>query len=272
MEKDRIFKTEPFYSPRPWGYEQWTLSTHRSGQSLVLPEEANLLEYLEKTLPILIKIIKADEALSVQVHPGDEYARIHENDNGKTECWYILEAKDDAKLIAGIKPGMNRESMKEVIEEGRLEDVIEYIPVKQGDMIFIPHGTVHAIMGGLKLFEVQQSSDSTYRMYDWGRDREMHIEKSLDVIDYSCTNGAGKIENFTKLETPYFRVEKILLENESEASFEVAEDFQTINVCHGCGMIEHDGKSMKLEADNTYYIPHGVKYTIRGNLEVLRTW
>ncbi len=268
----RMFKTEPFYSPRPWGYELWTLSTHRSGQSLVLPEKENLLKYLGEPLKILIKIIKADEALSVQVHPGDEYARIHENDMGKTECWYILDAKPDGKLIAGIKKGLNREKMAEILKEGKLEDVIEYIPVQKGDMVFIPHGTVHAIMGGLKLFEIQESSDSTYRMYDWGRDREMHIEKSLDVIDYSCTNGAGKIENFTKLETPYFRVEKIVLDNES-ATYQVTEEFQTLNICHGSGkVVSTEGQELSLEPDQTIYIPKGTEYTISGNVELLRTW
>ena len=118
------------------------------------------------------------------MHPDDEYSRKYENDNGKTECWYILEAKEDASLICGIKPNMTKESFAKVIENGEIENYLEKVSVKSGDMIYIPHGTVHAIEGGLKLIEVQQSSDVTYRMYDWGRDREMHIEKSLDVIDY----------------------------------------------------------------------------------------
>lgn len=271
---NRMFTTRPFYSPRPWGYELWTLSTHRSGQSLVLPQEENLLEYLGKPLPILIKIIKADEALSVQVHPGDEYARIHENDKGKTECWYILEAKPDAKLIAGIKPGTTRETMAQALKDpsgSTVEGLIEYIDVKAGDMIFIPHGTVHAILGGLKLFEIQQSSDSTYRMYDWGRQREMHIEKALDVINYAGDNGAGIVENFTKLETPYFRVEKVVTDEPVE--FKGSEGFQTINVCHGEGTIVSDaGQSMDIHPDETIYIPAGVGYTLTGSLEVLRTY
>lgn len=268
----RMFKTEPFYSPRPWGYELWTLSTHPHGQSLLLPEKENLLKYLGKPLSILIKIIQANENLSVQVHPGDEYAKVHEHDLGKTECWYILEAKEGAKLIAGIKKGLDREKMAEILKEGKLEDVVEYIPVKSGDMVFIPHGTVHAIMGGLKLFEIQESSDSTYRMYDWGRDREMHIQKSLDVIDYSCSNGAGKIENFTKLETPYFRVEKIDLKDE-EKTYKVEEEYQTLNVCHGSGTVTStEGEELSLEPDQTIYIPHGTEYTIKGTVELLRTW
>lgn len=267
---DRIFKTKPFLSERPWGYELWTLSTHRSGQSTVLPSGENLLEYLGKPLPILIKIIKADEALSVQVHPNDEYARIHENDSGKTECWYILEAQPGAKLIAGIKDGLNREKMAEILKEGRLEEVIEYIDVAPGDMIFIPAGTVHAIMGGLKLFEVQQSSDSTYRMYDWGRDREMHIEKSLDVIDYEKKGKGGKIENFTKLETPYFNVEKVV--SDGEVSFDVDQEFQTINTITGNGKVVSGDEVVEFGPEETIYIPHGKHYTVLGEVSFLRTY
>lgn len=267
---DRIFKTKPFLSERPWGYELWTLSTHRSGQSTVIPGGETLLEYLGKPLPILIKIIKADEALSVQVHPDDEYARIHENDSGKTECWYILEAKPGAKLIAGIKDGMTREAMAKVIEENRFEDVIEYIDVKPGDMIYIPSGTVHAIMGGIKLFEVQQSSDSTYRMYDWGRPRELHIEKSLDVIDYGKTKKGGKIENFTSLETPYFNVEKVV--SSEEVGFKVDEDFQTINIISGNGKVVSGDEVVEFGPEETIYIPHGKDYKVIGDVSFLRTW
>lgn len=270
MNDKRIFKTEPFYSPRPWGYELWTLSTHRNGQSLVLPEKENLKTYLGHDLPILIKIIKADEALSIQVHPGDEYARIHENDNGKTECWYILDAKPGAQLVAGIKEGVTREVMSKALHEGGLEDLITYIDIKPGDMIFIPHGTVHAILGGIKLFEVQQSSDSTYRMYDWGRKREMHIDKSLDVINYTRDNGAGIVENFTLLETPYFNVEKV--ECGGSVSGDSANGFQTLNICRGSGKVTtEDGQTLSFEADQTIYIPQGVKYTIEGKAELLRT-
>lgn len=268
----KMFKTRPFVSERPWGYELWTLSTHRSGQSEVLPSGENLLEYLGSPLPILIKVIKANEPLSVQVHPDDAYANKYENDNGKTECWYILEAEEEAKLIAGIKPGYDRESMKKIIDEGRLEEVMEYIPVKAGDMVYIPAGTVHAIMGGLKLFEVQQSSDSTYRMYDWGRDREMHIEKSLDVIDYEGKNKPGKIDHFKVLETPYFNVEKVVCKNHVNGI--VSSPFETINICKGSGRIvsDEDGQEIEFVPEDTIYIPQGLKYTVEGDVEYLRTY
>lgn len=270
MADSKMFVTEPFYSPRPWGYELWTLSTHRSGQSKVLPGEENLLDYLKEPLPILIKIIKADEPLSVQVHPNDEYAGIHENDKGKTECWYILDCDPDAKLLVGIEEGMTRESMREVLREERIADVAKYISVKPGDMIYIPAGTVHAIMGGIKLFEVQESSDSTYRMYDWGRKREMHIEKSLDVIDYSCSNGAGKIENFTRLETPFFNVEKVIVNG--SVTFPASESFQSLNICKGEGKVISEDRIIELKPDQTVYIPQGTSVEVSGDLELLRTY
>lgn len=267
----KMFKTEPFYSRRPWGYELWTLSTHRHGQSLVLPEKKSLLEVVGHPLPVLIKIIKADEALSVQVHPGDDYAHVHEHDNGKTECWYILEAREGASLIVGIEKGLTREKLADILAQGKLEEVVNYIPVQAGDMIYIPAGTVHAITGGIKLFEVQQSSDATYRMYDWGRPREMHIEKSLDVIDYAGSEKGGKIESFTTLETPYFRVEKVVLEGESR-TWQVEEEFQTLNICHGSGTVSTSEQTLTLEPDETIYIPRGTRYSVQGNIELLRTW
>ena len=231
----KILKLNPFYSEKIWGYEEWNLSTHKNGLSTVQNSETTLLDSIGKELPVMIKVIQANDTLSVQVHPDDEYSKKHENDNGKTECWYILDAKEDASLICGIKPGLNKESFSKIIEEGNIENYLEKVSVKPGDMIYIPVGTVHAIEGGLKLIEVQQSSDVTYRMYDWGRDREMHIEKSLDVIDYEGKNKGGKIENFEKLETPYFTVEKILSNGLYEDK--VNHDFHCYTVINGNGYI-----------------------------------
>lgn len=273
MSSLSMIKMQPFYSLRPWGYELWTLSTHPHGQSLVLPQKEPLKAYLGHSLPILIKIIKADESLSVQVHPNDDYAWTHEHDQGKSECWYILEAKPDAQLIIGLKEGLDRTKLNQMIEDEHLELALQTISIQAGDMIYIPSGTVHAILGGIKLFEVQQSSDSTYRLYDWGRKREMHIQKALDVIDYANKNGAGKVENFTILETPFFRIEKIQLSQEAK-TYTVVEDFQTLNTCHGKGIVKTKDQTLSLIPEETIYIPHGVTYTIEGdpNVELLRTW
>lgn len=266
----KILKLNPFYSNKIWGYENWTLSTHKNGHCTVENREETLLEEIKKELPILIKVIQADDTLSVQVHPDNDFANKYENDNGKTECWYVLEAKDNASLICGIKDGHSKESLSKVIEDGDIEAHLKRISVKTGDMIYIPAGTVHAIEGGLKLVEIQQSSDVTYRMYDWGRDREVHIEKSLEVIDYECKNQGGKMENFTKLETPYFTVEKISIDSHYEDS--VSEDFHAYIVLNGNGIISSEDIALNLSKEDTIYIKNGVKYTISGDIELLKTY
>ena len=138
-------------------------------------------------------------------------------------------------------------------------------------MIYIHAGTVHAIEGGLKLIEVQQSSDVTYRMYDWGRDREVHIEKSLQVIDYEGKNKGGKIENFTKLQTPYFTVEKVDVNDIYKDAVD-EEEFHSYTVINGSGKVESGNESMELYKEETIYIPKGVKYKINGELELLKSY
>lgn len=268
--ESKILKLTPFYSEKIWGYEQWSLSTHKNGHSKIENSETNLMNYIGKRLPILKKIIKADDTLSVQVHPNDEFARLYENDNGKTECWYILEADENAYLICGIKENHTKDTFAKVIENGNIEDHVEKISVAPGDMIYIPSGTVHAITGGLKLVEIQQSSDVTYRIYDWGRDREVHIEKSLQVIDYERKNKPGKIENFKKLKIPYFTVEKIDVNGIYSDS--VNEDFHSYIVISGSGMIESKNDTIKLEKEETIYIPKGVNYNIHGDLQLLKSY
>lgn len=267
----KILKLKPFHSDKIWGYEKWNLSTHRNGHSAITGSDTSLIDHVGEELPIIKKIIQANDTLSVQVHPDDEFSRKYENDNGKTECWYILEAEEDSTLVCGIKDGHTKESLAEVIEKGEIEKHLEKISVKPGDMIYIPAGTVHAIEGGLKLIEVQQSSDVTYRMYDWGRDREVHVEKSLEVIDYEGKNKSGKIENFTKLQTPYFTVEKIDVNDIYKDAVD-EEEFHSYTVINGSGRVESDNEIVELNKDETIYIPNGVKYKINGELELLKSY
>lgn len=266
----KILKLNPFYCEKIWGYENWNLSTHRNGHSTICGIDKTLLEEIQSELPILIKIIQANDRLSVQVHPDDEYSRKYENDNGKTECWYVLEAKENATLVCGIKNGFDKKSFRSVIENGKIEGYLQRVSVKAGDMIYIPSGTVHAICGGLKIIEVQQSSDVTYRMYDWGRDREMHIDKSLDVIDYNGINKCGKVENFNKLETPYFNVEKIIVDGFYENI--VKGKFASYTVIDGCGFISDGKDKIEINKEETLYIPQGVNYSINGNLTLLKSY
>lgn len=265
-----VLKLKPYYSEKIWGYEKWNLSTHEHGSSIIEENNIELSDYLKKQLPILIKIIKSDQPLSVQVHPDDEFSRMYENDNGKTECWYILEAEEGANLICGLKNGVDKEKLSKIIKDGDIENYLKRIDIKAGDMIYIPSGTVHAICGGVKIIEIQQSSDVTYRLYDWGRNRELHIDKSLEVIDYEGKNNAGKIENFKKLETPYFNVEKIAVDG--EYCDKVDGDFHSYTVIDGHGYIYDTDKQIEINPQETIYIEKGTDYKIKGNLELIKSY
>ena len=209
-----MFKTQPFVSEKVWGYERWIVSVHPAGQSLVddaTPQIGGkpLNAIVGVSYPLLIKIIQANETLSVQVHPDDDYARIHEHSAGKTECWYVLDAVPDAKIIYGLQKDYSRSELETAIRDNTLERCLRSVPVSKGDFIFIPAGTVHAIQGGLRLLEVQQSSDITYRLYDWGRPREVHIQKGLDVLRYLPKSTLTPEHPFSgKSVCPYFRLEK----------------------------------------------------------------
>ncbi|MBW9148751.1 class I mannose-6-phosphate isomerase [Clostridium sp. CM028] len=274
MSKELILKLKPYLSEKIWGWEKWVLSCHEEGNSTVqegIYEGRELSEILGcgSDFPILNKIIKAEDTLSVQVHPNDDYAKRVENANGKTECWYILEAKEGATLVSGIKKGLNKEKLRQIIKEGKLEDYLERINISRGDFIYIPAGTVHAIESGVKLIEVQQNSNITYRLHDWGRGREVHIEKSLDVIDYDGKNKGGKIDNFNKLETPYFKVEKIIVNNNY---IDIVNDsFHSYTVICGEGVIKVSNGQMKLKEEETVYISKGIEYTLEGNMELIKS-
>ena len=141
--------------------------------------------------PLLIKVIFAREKLSVQVHPDDRLAQKYGQPRGKTECWYALAAEAGAQVAAGLKAGVTMDEVKAGIESGTLEKSLRMLPVRAGDMIYVDAGTVHAIWPGSVLLETQQNCDLTYRMYDYGRGRELHIEKSLEATELKTK--AGKV-------------------------------------------------------------------------------
>jgi mannose-6-phosphate isomerase len=163
--------------------------------------------------PLLIKTIFAREKLSVQVHPDDALAQKHGHPRGKTECWYALAAEPGAKVAVGVKPGTTLVQIQEKIHAGTLEDSLNVLPVETGDMIYVDAGTVHAIWPGSILLETQQNCDLTYRMFDYGRPRELHIEKSLEATRF--TTRAGKIaprqlaDRTVLIDVEYFRLERI---------------------------------------------------------------
>ncbi len=167
--------------------------------------------------PLLIKTIFAREKLSVQVHPDDKMAQKYGQPRGKTECWYALAAEPGAEVAVGVKPGTTLKQIEEEIEAGTLEASLNAVPVETGDLIFVDAGTIHAIWPGSILLEAQQNSDTTYRMFDYGRGRELHVEESLEAT--KLVTQAGKIEpqaladRFVLIDSDYFRIERVPVED-----------------------------------------------------------
>lgn len=163
--------------------------------------------------PLLIKVLFASEKLSVQVHPDDRMAQKYGEPRGKTECWYCLAAEPDAAVALGLKPGVTLGQVEDQIHAGTLEASLNVVPVAAGDMVFVDAGTVHAIWPGPILLETQQNSDLTYRMFDYGRPRELHVEKSLEAT--KLVTRAGKVapqklaDRTVLIDVEYFRVERI---------------------------------------------------------------
>ncbi len=192
--------------------ESWEIASHKDGTTVVdngdlagKPLSQIQAEYgvdligrnhtwaLEKgRFPLLIKLLDANRPLSVQVHPTDEYALAHEdNELGKTEMWYVLHAEPNASIIMGVKAATTPQNFRRAIESGQLEKYLHYLPVETGNHIHVPAGSLHAIMGGALIAEIQQNSNTTYRVYDWkrvnteGQSRPLHIRKALDVVNFS---------------------------------------------------------------------------------------
>jgi mannose-6-phosphate isomerase len=163
--------------------------------------------------PLLIKVIFAREKLSVQVHPDDAMAQKYGDPRGKTECWYALEAEPGAQVACGLKPGVTLDDIRKGIETGTLEASLNLLDVTKGDVIFVDAGTVHAIWPGSILLETQQNCDLTYRMYDYGRGRELHIEKSLEATRLATRAGKVRPKSLSGrtilIDGDYFRVERI---------------------------------------------------------------
>ena len=162
--------------------------------------------------PLLVKMLFPNEKLSVQVHPDDDEAQALGLSRGKTECWYVLDAVPGATVAVGLRPGVTVETLRKSIEDGSVETLLEQLPVKAGDMVLVEAGTVHAIGPGVTLLEVQQTSDVTYRLFDYGRDRELHLEDGLKVVKEKNKSGSVEsvaTETFKRLvDTKFFVVDR----------------------------------------------------------------
>ena len=268
--------------------ESWEVSVHPDGLSK--SASGTLAEHLSKNpgwvdkegnpFPVLIKYIDAKQNLSVQVHPGDEYARRVEGDNGKTEMWYILEAEEGAGIYCGFKRDTDKTEFLSGVQNGTVEELLNFIPVKKGDCFLIEAGTVHAIGAGCVICEVQQSSNVTYRVYDYNRKdasgnlRPLHVEKAVDVINFRAfennTNSGefascrgGKIRRLT--ECKYFRCRELLLKG--EYSEKAKSSFIALNVLEGSGEINGN----KFESGNSFFVPCGEELAITGSAKIILT-
>jgi mannose-6-phosphate isomerase len=169
---------DSFLREKVWGSTLTEPWFHSSGRKI---GEVWLLHPRHEFLPLLVKFLFTSEKLSVQVHPDDEYAARHENSAGKTEMWVVLQAAPGAAVAVGLREAMSREELRRTVLSGELERWLNWVEVRPGDVIFTPAGTIHAIGAGLVLCEIQQVSDVTYRLYDYGRPRELHLERGLEV-------------------------------------------------------------------------------------------
>jgi mannose-6-phosphate isomerase len=215
--------------------------------------------------PLLIKVILAKEKLSVQVHPDDKMAQKYGQPRGKTECWYALAAEPGAEVAVGLKPGVTMDKIKEGIHAGTLEESLNMLPVQAGDMILVDAGTVHAIWPGSILLETQQNSDLTYRMYDYGRGRELHIEKSLEAL--RLESPPGKVpprllkDRTVLVDADYFRVERLPVEGKRERASLAGEGEQLQRLAYlfaaaGAGRISgQDFEPVELPARGIVAVP-----------------
>lgn len=228
--------------------------------------------------PLLTKIIDARDDLSIQVHPDDIYARVHENGSfGKTECWYIIDCPENATLIIGHNAGTKAE-LAEMIHQGRWGEFIREIPVKKGDFIQIDPGTVHAIKGGLLILETQQNSDITYRVYDYdrlsgGKSRKLHAKKSIDVITVPAKSAENCIVSTLGLpenqlnelySCKYYNVFK--LDINGEAAFDQDYPFLLVSIIEGTGVVGEN----KVKKGDHFILPCGYgKVNMQGKMNII---
>lgn len=277
--------------------ECWAVSAHPNGQSVIRGGEwqgrtlgelwASCPEWFGATstggaFPLLIKILDASEDLSVQVHPDDEYARVHENGElGKTECWYILDCEPEAEIIFGHR-ATTREQLVRMIESGQWDELLIKVKVHKGDFFYVPSGTIHALGKGTVVLETQQSSDTTYRVYDYdrkdteGRLRELHLEKAIEVTTVPHTDAHtepavalyGDSKVTTLVSNEFFTVKHLIVAGEVE--LELEDQFLIYSVMDGEGTLQLDGTHYPLQKGDFFILPAGPgTYRFGGKLELM---
>ncbi|WP_142413278.1 class I mannose-6-phosphate isomerase [Hathewaya massiliensis] len=272
--RNSILKLNAVHKCKPWGFEDWNLCCHKEGVSNIENKdikEKNLWRYLNYVdFPILIKNIMAINKLSIQVHPTQEFARTVEKDNGKSECWYILNAKKDAYIYCGLKEEISYNKLEDILKGGEIENYVNKIRVKNGDFIYIPAGTIHAIGEGIELLEVQQNSNITYRIHDYGRGRELHIKKALNVIDLRKNLNINIIEDFEYFKNMEFSIEKIKVKEQS--LLETLNNLNFIFVLSGEGQVIdlNSREIISLKEKDNILIDKKTNYELVGDLCILK--
>lgn len=217
--------------------------------------------------PLLIKYIDANDVLSIQVHPDDKTAEKRHHAFGKTEMWYVIDADPDSYVISGFNKDVSKEEYLQYLNSGKLEQILKKVPAKAGDVFFIPAGRVHAIGKGLLLAEIQQTSDITYRIFDWnrvdknGNPRELHTEEALDVIDYKeikepkTLYTPDKNKEVNLIECNYFTTNILEIDKEMEREYEWIDSFKILMCIDGCATITYEGENYIINKGETYLIP-----------------
>ncbi|MDY4742382.1 MAG: type I phosphomannose isomerase catalytic subunit [Lachnospira sp.] len=313
LDKSPIVRLEPAFKDNLWGGtkirdvygkkcdydvigESWELSAHPDGQSRIAEGRYKGMlfnEYLniigkdalgwkcqaQDRFPILIKFIDAKQALSIQIHPDDEYALENENEYGKNEMWYVVDSEPGAYLYCGLSRDASRDEIEERIANNTITDILNRVDVKAGDVVMVKAGTIHAIGAGVFICEIQQNSNSTYRMYDYdrrdkfGNPRELHIKKALDVVDthkYVKDNKSeiviARNEHFVEerlVQCKYFEVYKYEISDEARIAVDEA-SFVSVLFITGSGTIQTDDfeKVMPFNAGDSFFISAGLRYII----------
>lgn len=279
--------------------ETWELSMHEDGPSVVISGNdagLTLKEYVDKKgkdilgkngnafdfFPILVKFIDAAQDLSIQVHPNDDYALEHEGEYGKNEMWYILDAKEDAFIYYGTNKEISQEAFKSAIENNEVLETLNQVPVKAGDVIYVEAGTIHAIGEGILLCEVQQNSNTTYRVYDFNRKdkdgnlRDLHIEQAIEVSKLSPLDSdfsprgevveENGLESQLLLKTPYFETSSLTI---TQDSFIEVDDTSFVGLICLEGNVSVD--DLTLDKGETAFVEaNSNKVLLSGNGRVLK--
>ncbi len=282
--------------------ESWELSCHPDGECYIMGGEFDgmkLSDFVNEhpeavgsgfksgdSFPVLVKLIDAKNDLSVQVHPNDEYAHKYENDNGKTEMWYVIDAAPDSELIYGFNEELSKEDFRKAIEDNTLMEKLRRVPVKQGDVFFIEPGTLHAIGKGILIAEIQQSSNVTYRVYDYGRlgadgkPRPLHIEKALEVTNTKPLDPERPVYGLeldgvvTQLlaDCKYFNVNRHRLIKELELYADKNSFAHVLMIGGSGGELVADNHRLELTMGSSVFVPAGTgAFAIKGNCDVIVT-